>query len=166
MSTRFDADIAGAVGDYWRDFARPQWWKAQLCQESQLDPNARSSVGAEGLAQIMPGTYQQIVRQLHWDSPLTAFDPERAIEAGAFYQGNQRRSWSAVGRTPEERNRLGLCGYNAGLGNCLKAQRLCPGPAWGDISGCLARVTGALAEQTLTYVSRITAYAADIGGKK
>lgn len=109
------------------------------------------------MAQIMPATYVEIVRALKWDKPATAFDPYRAVHAGAYYQGRSRRGWRAEGRTPKERNDLGLCAYNAGMGSCIKAQRLC-GEAvqWMAIRECLPLVTGEKnAHETRTYVSRI-----------
>lgn len=168
LSPKFDELIGSAVDDYWRDFHAANWWKAQLCAESHLDPAAVSAVGAEGLAQIMPNTYAEVVRQLHWDSALTAHDPERAIRAGAYYQGNMRRAWKPDGRTGADRNRLGNAAYNAGTGSILKAQRAC-GDArlWEEISPCMAQITGPqFSRETLTYVDRITGYAAEIKVRK
>ncbi len=152
------------MGSYWRDFREAHFWKAQLCQESHLDPNAVSPVGAQGLAQIMPATYREIIRQLKMDSAVTAFDPGRAIAAGAFYQGNSRRMWGADGRTGEDRNRLGNASYNAGAGSILKAQKLCSGARlWQYIQPCLAKITGPqFARETTTYVDNITRFAKDL----
>ncbi len=89
-----------------------------------------------------------------WPSP---FNPRLAIRAGAYYQGKLRRTWLAQGRTPYDRNDLGAASYNAGLGNVLKAQRLC-GDArlWSVIGSCMHMVTGDRnAHETLTYVERI-----------
>lgn len=115
----------------------------------------------------MPRTYQDIVRQLKWDSALTAFDPERAIKAGAFYQGRMRRGWGADGRTPEERNRLGNAAYNAGTGSILKAQRAChDARLWAQISPCLAAITGGFSSETITYVNNITQFAHEMKAAK
>lgn len=162
-SPKYDAEIKTAVKKYWLDFPRPEYWKAQLCQESHLDPNAKSPVGAEGLAQIMPATYADIIQTLHWDSAYSAYDPARAIHAGAWYEGTSRRFWGASGRTAIERNELGTCGYNAGNGNCVKAQKACNGAmTWDLISPCLQQITGKYAKETLTYVSNIRRYALEI----
>ena len=56
-------------------------------QESMLDKNARSAVGARGLMQIMPKTGQQISRTLN-ESRYTEnslFNPDVNIKYGAFY---------------------------------------------------------------------------------
>ena len=164
LSVKFDPLIRDAVDTYWRDFREPAFWKSQLCQESHLNPNAISPVGAEGLAQIMPRTYQEIVRQLKWDSALTAFDPERAIKAGAYYQGRMRRGWQPDGRTPEDRNRLGNAAYNAGMGSIIKAQHACrDARLWQDIQPCLYLITGAqFARETTTYVENITRFSKEL----
>lgn len=163
FSPKYDGLIRTAVIEQWRDLPDPRYWKAQLCQESLLDPKAVSGVGAEGLAQIMPATYAEIVRTLHWDAAVSAFDPERAVAAGAYYQGRTRRFWSPTGRTPVQRNALGTAGYNAGNGNIVKAQTACQGAAlWDDISPCMQQITGKYARETLTYVSNIQRFAAEI----
>lgn len=155
--------IAAAVGEQWRDYPDALLWKAQLCQESRLDPNAVSPVGAQGLAQIMPATYAEIVRTLKWDSTMTAFSPERAIRAGAYYQGRMRRMWKPDGRTGAQRNDWGLCAYNAGAGSCIKAQARCGQPTlWEHAAPCLADITGRYATETLTYVTRINQYWRDL----
>lgn len=156
-SHAFDGEIIEAVAQEWRDFNVPAFWKAQLCAESDLNAHAKSPVGALGIAQIMPGTWQQIVRDLNWDSAFASpFDPARAIVAGARYQGQQRRAWSAAGRTGQQRNDLGLCAYNAGLGNCLGAQSRCNAARlWPEIAKCLPAVTGPLAAETMGYVSTV-----------
>lgn len=134
-----------------------------MCAESRFDPAAVSPAGAQGIAQIMPATMREIIHNLRWDAAVTAFDPGRAIEAGAYYQGRQRRAWRATGRTPKQRNDLGLGSYNAGLGSLLRAQRLClDGLLWEDIAPCLPQVTGHHARETKTYVARINSYRLDL----
>ncbi len=56
-------------------------------QESMLDKNARSAVGALGLMQIMPETGQQIARTLHesWQAESSLLNPDVNIKYGAFY---------------------------------------------------------------------------------
>jgi soluble lytic murein transglycosylase len=56
-------------------------------QESMLDKNAQSPVGARGLMQIMPETGQQIARKLNepWQSASSLFDPDTNIKYGTFY---------------------------------------------------------------------------------
>lgn len=134
-----------------------------MCAESHLDPNAVSPVGAQGLGQTMPNTYLEIVRTLRWDARVSAFDPERAIRAGAYYQWRMRKPWGPEGRTIEDRNRLGNSAYNAGLGSILKAQAACGAARlWEAIAPCLQGITGPFSRETLGYVSNITNFATEI----
>ena len=56
-------------------------------QESMLDKDARSAVGALGLMQIMPGTGQQIARTLNepWKAESRLLNPDVNIKYGAYY---------------------------------------------------------------------------------
>ena len=154
FSREYDRHIERAVDRWWPD--RQVWreWKAQLYQESRLDPAAVSPVGAAGLAQFMPGTWDEVTRALGWGvvSPHIA---ELAIEAGAYYMARLRRSWSAP-RPADDRQHLAQASYNAGLGNLMRAQRLCGGPRlYAAIVACLPAVTGRHSLETTTYVKRI-----------
>jgi soluble lytic murein transglycosylase-like protein len=74
-------------------FARLIW------KESRFDPNAVSPVGAEGIAQFMPGTAR--MRGL-----ANAFDIEQAIPASARYLGELKTGFGNLG--------LAAAAYNAG----------------------------------------------------
>jgi len=154
---RYDREINRAVATYWPDYPRPAAWKAQLYQESRLDPRAVSPVGAAGLAQMMPGTWGDLTRELR----LGAVSPHHAIaiDAGAYYMAKLRRMWRA-GRDPADRQPLAQASYNAGAGNIIEAQRVCNGARlWAGIAVCLDEVTGtAHARETTTYVARIAGY--------
>lgn len=73
---------------------------ALLKQESGFNPNARSPVGATGIAQFMPGTAKGM--------GVNPLDPESSINGAAQYL---RNSWDKFGK-PE----LALAAYNAGGG--------------------------------------------------
>lgn len=127
----------------------PNWWKAQLWQESNLKPDARSPVGAEGIAQFMPATalqYGLVDRRL----------AEPSILAGARMMRDMMRFWKAP-RTPASRRRLAQASYNAGAGNLLKAQTRCKGHReYEQIMECLPAVTGVRnARETAGYAPRI-----------
>ena len=77
-----------------RDFFARLIWK-----ESRFDPNAQSPVGAEGIAQFMPGTAK--MRGL-----ADPFDIEQAIPASATYLGELKRGFGNLG--------LAAAAYNAG----------------------------------------------------
>ena len=79
-----------------RDFLARLIWK-----ESRFDPNAESPVGAEGIAQFMPGTAR--MRGL-----ANPFDVEQALPASAKYLGELKRGFGNLG--------LAAAAYNAGEG--------------------------------------------------
>jgi len=153
---RYDSDIQAAVGRWWprSNETRWEWWKAQLYQESRLDASAISPVGARGLAQFMPGTWDDVCRQLGYGgvSPHVA---KHAINAGAYYMVRLRNAWTAP-RPELDRWDLARASYNAGLGNLLQAQRAAGGAAlYADIIAALPSVTGRYSAETVTYVERI-----------
>ena len=162
FTRRYDDDIRAAVRKFWGGAPDWTWWKAQLYQESRLDPAAESAVGAAGLAQIMPATWADISRQLGYGgvSPHVA---KFAIAGGAYYMGQLRRIWTAD-RSLMERHRLAQASYNAGTGHILDAQEAChEARLWDDIKPCLASVTGAEnARQTIDYVDRIAGWQAEM----
>lgn len=130
-----------------------QLYKAQLIQESSLNPNAISPVGAQGLAQFMPGTWNDVSKELGLvGSPN---DAELAIPAGAYYMAKLRNVWRWP-RPEEDRHNLALASYNAGAGNIIKAQKRCGDPSgYNEIMHCLPHITGHYAQETLGYVPRI-----------
>src|SRR3972149_148459 len=90
---RYDRDISQAAERYlpgvdWRLL------KAQYDQESRLNPEAVSPVGAAGIAQFMPGTWAEVSRQIG-AGQISPHMAEPAIEAGAYYMAQLRKSWSA-----------------------------------------------------------------------
>ena len=133
--------------------------KAQYWQESRLDPNARSPVGAEGVAQFMPATWTDAIRALNYPKTVSRRDADFAIEGGAWYMATLRRVWKRD-RDPLQKHELAQASYNAGTGNILKAQKVChDAKLWPDISPCLVSVTGKqFSHETITYVSRIRNY--------
>lgn len=157
---RYDTEIEGAAARWWPGLP---WrlWKAQLWQESRLNPNARSPVGALGLAQFMPGTWAEISRAMG----MAAADPRMAgpaIEAGAFYMAKLRRHWSGNGAKGDDTQRLAQASYNAGQGNIRRAARACApdgagefATAWAVVATCLPAITGRHSAETLGYVRLI-----------
>jgi Transglycosylase SLT domain/D-alanyl-D-alanine carboxypeptidase/Putative Flp pilus-assembly TadE/G-like len=75
---------------------------AQLYAESGFNPFARSPVGAEGIAQFMPGT----AAAYGLDNP---FDPVEAIDAQAHLMSDLLRQFDG-------KVALAVAGYNAGAG--------------------------------------------------
>ncbi len=138
-----------------------KWFKAQSIQESRLDPLAKSSAGAMGLMQLMPGTYKEIAREV--GLPPTPYDPRANIHAGIRYNldcfnfWTERRSW-------QEKLRLMFASYNAGPGNIARAQKvvreqnLCSGRRWDCIKRGLPQVTGQHSKETIQYVDSVEYY--------
>lgn len=151
--TRYDREIKAAA-ERWLPGVPWRLWKAQLYQESRLDPNARSPAGAEGLAQFMPATWKEITAAMG----VAVVDRRAAgpsIEAGAYYMLRLRRNWSSQ-RPEADRHNLAMASYNAGLGHILAAQRACGGPVlYEPIMACLPQITGRHAAETLGYAPRI-----------
>lgn len=140
------------------------WWKAQLCAESRLDPDAKSPAKAMGIAQIMPDTWKDIVSRLGGiPKGATPFDPEHAIRGGAWYMAQMILQWKSK-RSDEDRRRLAQASYNAGLGNILAAQKRAKGATdYASIIAQLHHVTGEdNAAETRGYVERIERYYNDL----
>lgn len=152
---QYDREIEAAAERWWPRHVEWRWWKAQLYQESRLDPAATSPVGAAGLAQFMPATWAEISAKAGFaGASPRAIGP--AINAGAYYMRRLAEGWRSP-RPEIDRWDLARASYNAGMGSILAAQDLCDGlPLWSEISPCLAQVTGPRnSHETLTYIERI-----------
>jgi len=139
--------------------------KAQLYQESLLEPDAQSAAGAQGIAEFMPDTFREAIAGMDLPANASPFDPDFEIPAAAWYMRKLRRMWTAP-RRDVELWRLALASYNAGFGNLLEAQRLSGGVnSFTGIMSYLPAVTGHdNALQTQTYVDRIEKYFAQLTG--
>ena len=128
--------------------------KAQYWIESRLDPLAKSPAGAQGIAQFMPGTWEQVCASL----PYTHLDickPLPSIAGGAWYMAYLMRQWH-LKRPAIDRHRLALASYNAGLGHILQAQVLSDGKLdYARIIQRLPEVTGRHATETINYAPGI-----------
>lgn len=131
-----------------------RWLKAQAYQESLFDETACSRVGARGVMQFMPATWEEVTRKHGFDS-TDICDPVTSIHAGAAYMSKLLGEWRRE-RPKMDRYCLALASYNAGLGNILKAQAVMNDSAlYATIARGLQDVTGAHSEETLQYVHRI-----------
>ena len=82
----------------------PDLFERLVQQESGFNPQARSPVGAIGLAQLMPGTAS--------DLGVDPADPEQNLRGGARYLKTQMDTFGDTN--------LALAAYNAGPGNVRK----------------------------------------------
>lgn len=91
---------------------------ALMRHESQFSATARSHRGAFGLMQIMPTTQMELAMKL--GVPETE-SPSNNIKAGIYHLRSLYRAFEAV-TNEENRIRLSLAAYNAGLNRILDAQ--------------------------------------------
>lgn len=130
----------------------------------ESNPDAVSPVGARGIMQVMPPTWQEIERAMGWRNVSPHSAPHN-IFGGVYYQSRMVRIWAGRGRTPAEAFDLGLGSYNAGAGTIISAQKKC-GDArlWPEIAPCLARASSAAhAKETTGYVRNIHKWRAMMG---
>ena len=123
VPARFAAPIAAAA-QRWNVSAA--LLAAQLHAESGFNPNAVSPVGAQGIAQFMPGT----ARSLGLDDP---FDAAQAIDAQGHLMRDLLRQ---LGSVP-----LALAAYNAGPGAVSGCGCVPPYP---ETQAYVARILGLL----------------------
>jgi soluble lytic murein transglycosylase-like protein len=83
--------------------------KAQIKQESRFNPSAVSKVGAKGLAQFMPSTWQE------WGQGQDIYSPAANISAQARYMAYLVKQFN--GDTDKA-----LAAYNFGIGNVKRAR--------------------------------------------
>lgn len=122
-----------------------KWFKSQAIAESGLNAKAESHVGARGLMQIMPSTFEEISGKLpHY---LELDEPRWNIAAGIYYD---RMLYRKFAKAPEqERLYLAFASYNAGYGRVLKAARKVENRySWDEVKQHLPG-------QTRAYVHRI-----------
>ena len=112
---RFDLVIADHVDrlfpDLFKDFGPLGWFwvRAQVWQESRMNPDAESSVGAKGLMQLMPATDLEI------DGDIDGADVVGNIDNGVRYLAEQYHHLMEI-CDPVERIRFSLASYNGGRG--------------------------------------------------
>ena len=128
---------------------------AQGFQESQLNQNAKSHVGAVGVMQIMPATGAELnVGDIHTLEPN--------IHAGAKYMDRlMTRYFSDAHFSDEDRTLFAFASYNAGPGNIARMRRLAekrgldPNQWFNNVELVVADRIGI---ETTTYVRNIYKY--------
>ena len=99
-----------------------RWFKSQAIVESSLRKNAKSWVGAKGLMQIMPRTFEEIKEKNPYFKNV--LEPRWNIAAGIFYDRRMYRFWKSD-RPFLDKMGFALASYNAGAQNILKGQEVC-----------------------------------------
>lgn len=134
-----------------------RYFKAQSMAESDLDPTARSRVGARGLMQLMPSTYKAIASRR--PEMRSIDDPEWNIAAGIMHDRYLWTLWKE-GFTDEERFRFMFGSYNAGHGTIFRARdtarvaRL-DQTRWRNIEQVAPKVGRWRYSETIGYVKKI-----------
>jgi membrane-bound lytic murein transglycosylase F len=135
-----------------------RYFKAQAVAESRLRAKAESKVGALGLMQIMPATFNEITKK-NPSIKGTRAQPRWNIAAGIYYDRTLWNLWKAK-RPFHDRINFMFGSYNAGKGNVLKAQKIAGNKGlnpnlWKSIEPALPRVTGKRSNETIGYVRKI-----------
>jgi membrane-bound lytic murein transglycosylase F len=90
---------------------------SMIYQESEFKPNVKSWVGAYGLMQMMPHTFEK------YDLDTTA-TPKQQIIAGVRYLKYLEKQFPPDVADSAELIKLTLAAYNSGIGHVLDARRL------------------------------------------
>jgi len=114
----------------------PSLFTRLVQQESAFRPDARSPVGAMGLAQLMPGTAR--------DLGVDPNDPVQNLTGGARYLRQQMDKF----KDP----RLALAAYNAGPGNVQKYGGV---PPFKETQNYVAKILGSAGGPTISSRSKL-----------
>jgi soluble lytic murein transglycosylase-like protein len=155
ISQRFDPSFKKYSKRYFGSAFDWRYFKAQGFAESGLKPDATSWVGARGVMQLMPSTYQQIAS--HRPEFGAIDQPDWNIAAGILHDRDLWQLWTNI---PEaERYHFMFASYNAGEGTIGRALAMAKAtssePAWANIELIAPRVQRWRYSETLGYVRRI-----------
>ena len=149
------------VGFDWHPF------KAQGMAESGLKPTARSRVGARGIMQLMPSTFQAISSARPDFKSID--DPEHNIAAGIMHD---RYLWTLYPSSPgDERLRFMFAAYNAGEGTISKARKEAAKESldseiWASVESVAPKVKPWRYLETLGYVRTIDSNRVKLGTRE
>ena len=140
------------VGYDWRHF------KPQGRAESELNPTAKSRVGARGIMQLMPGTFNIIFdpRKI----PRNITDPEFNIAAGIMHDRYLWGRWKRDNVSDDDQADFMFASYNAGEGPIIRARKAAILKAldagrWNAIEAVAPNITAWRYRETLGYVRKI-----------
>jgi membrane-bound lytic murein transglycosylase MltF len=140
-------------------------FKAQAMAESSLNPGATSAVGARGLMQLMPTTYQWIQSRNPELGEID--DPEWNIAAGIQHDRYLWKLWSKDIGDELERDNFMYASYNAGEGTIGRATALAreqnlDHALWSNIETIAPNVRRWRYQETLGYVRKIERFYEDL----
>jgi soluble lytic murein transglycosylase-like protein len=143
-------------------------FKAQAMAESELNPDARSWVGARGLMQLMPSTFQEI--QTKRPEFTSIDDPEWNIAAGIMHDRYLWRLWEPIAGEGD-RAWFMFGSYNAGEGTISRAAAAAralqlDATQWPNIEQVAPSVPRWRYRETIGYVRKIDGNVARLRGSK
>lgn len=153
MKSEYDELIKLAAAKYLPEY---DWrlFKAQLIQESSLNPYAVSPVGAKGIAQFMPKTWLEWRKKSGYPQHNEEH-AEASIFTGACYMAHLIGQWSTP-RPAIDRYLLAAASYNSGLRDILKAQQAARmAVSYRDIIAKLPEIEPLHCNETIQYGKRI-----------
>lgn len=138
--------------------------KAQFFQESKMNPGAESGVGAGGIAQIMPSTWQDMKEEMDIPDSINRFNPDWSIKVGVYYNSKLWSYWKSE-RPHYHRVAFMDASYNAGAGSLTQAQKKCMEftpekncNLYPPVINQLEKVTGQHHKETTHYVENIFSF--------
>ena len=155
ISQRYDPSFKKYTKRFFGPAFDWRYFKAQGFAESGLKPDATSWVGAKGVMQLMPSTYQEIASHRPEFGPID--QPEWNIAAGILHD---RYLWDLWRNVPDdERHRFMFASYNAGEGTINRAfaaaRNKYPDPVWSNVELIAPSIGRWRYSETLGYVRRI-----------
>jgi membrane-bound lytic murein transglycosylase F len=135
-----------------------RYFKAQAMAESDLNPRAKSRVGARGLMQLMPSTFKAIAT--HRSEMASIDDPEWNIAAGILHDRDTWRMWEKS--VPADLRHPFMFGtYNAGEGPITRAaamarEKKLDHARWPSIEQVAPEIPRWRYQETLGYVRKIS----------
>lgn len=109
----------------------PDLFINQIRQESGFNTNARSPVGATGIAQIMPATAKS------WG--VNPNDPVASLDAAAKNMAGYINTYTKQGHDPRTAHAMALAAYNAGPGAVQKYKGV---PPYAETQNYVKRIMG------------------------
>ena len=165
ISARYDPTFRKYSRRYFGPAFDWRYFKAQGFAESGLKAGATSWVGARGVMQLMPSTYQDIASHRPDFGPID--QPEWNIAAGILHDRDLWQLWTKS-VPDDERYHFMFASYNAGegtIGRALAAALKVGPPMWSNVEQIAPTVGRWRYLETLGYVRRIDSTYAKLAGR-